>query len=567
MDNIKVNIKILLLVVIASIGLAIVGIRGVVSLQAAEDDMDVMYKHQMRAVELLGMSEEKMRTIQVRSIQCIADPPRLATLEKSQAKDIEEMDKLLAEYEELTKDDPSDIEDTKALMASWAKFKVSLPAVMKAIHAGGAEAGLAEYNRAGKDDTVAIRDILSRAMEDAVAEAAAANETNKENSSSAITLMVATTIVCLILMLVYSFMLLKAIREPLNLMLHICDKLQHGDFVVKTQPSTRGDEFGDVHRGLYDMTVAVNKFLNSVSRSTEQIASASEELTASSMQSANASTSVAQSVADAAQIVNNQIASVDNGTSAVNDITNSVDDINKEAAAAAQSAEVAADKASSGNKAVDESVNQIKSVEETVKATAELVDKLGERSQEIGAIVDTISDLAGQTNLLALNAAIEAARAGEQGRGFAVVAEEVRKLAEQSGTAAQQIAQLIGAIQNDTARAVSSMTAGREVVAQGARSVDGLKQVFQEINGLVGEVAIKMQGMSESISLVTRQADGVTGEMQEIDTGANRVAEEMQSVSAATEQQSASAEEIASASDSLAKQAQEVQETLHKFKF
>lgn len=567
MDNIKVSVKILILVIIAAVGLAVVGVRGVVSLQSAGDDMDVMYKQQMRAVELLGMSEEKMRTIQVRSIQCIADPPRLAALEKSQAKDIEAMEELLQEYEQLTKGDPESAAQTKELMDSWAKFKVSLPAVMKAIHAGGAEAGLAEYNRAGKDDTVVIRDILSKLMELSVQKAAAVNEANKENSASAVVIMIATTVICLILMLVYSFVLVKAIRDPLNLMLHICDKLQHGNFIVKTQPSTRGDEFGDVHRGLYDMTVAVNRFLNGVARSTEQIAAASEQLTASSMQSANASGMVAQSVTDAAHIVDKQKDAVGNSTDGVNEITSSVDGINMEAVAVAENAGVAADKAAAGNGAVDDSVSQIKSVEQTVQATAELVDKLGERSQEIGAIVDTISDLASQTNLLALNAAIEAARAGEQGRGFAVVAEEVRKLAEQSGMAAQQIAQLIGAIQMDTSKAVASMAAGREAVAHGARSVDGLKQVFQEINLLVEEVSNKMHGMSDAISQVARQAERITGGMQEINMGANRVAEEMQSVSAATQEQSASAEEIASASDSLAKQAQEVQEILQKFKF
>jgi len=103
--------------------------------------------------------------------------------------------------------------------------------------------------------------------------------------------------------------------------------------------------------------------------------------------------------------------------------------------------------ANQGNKSVDAAMNQMKNIEKAVFSSAQVVTKLGERSKEIGQIVDTISGIAGPNNLLALNATIEAARAGELGRGFAMVAEEVRKLAEQSQEGAKQIASLISEIQ------------------------------------------------------------------------------------------------------------------------
>lgn len=566
MDNIKVNVKILIMVVIAVVGMAIIGIRGAVSINDGHKQMQQMYDVEIKSVELLGNAESKMRTIQVRSMQVIADPTRLTELSKAQQKDISEMEAILQEYATLAKMDGS-ADGLDEMLGYWDSFKKSMPAVMTAVQQGGTQAGIDEYNRKGKDDTVKLRDSLNSMTNITKEKAKAANEAAIESGRSSMMVMLITTIVCVLLLLAFSYKLINSIRGALNIMVHVCDKLSSGNFIVRTEPSQRKDELGDVHRALYDMTLKIGDLLKEVSKTTEQMAAASQQLNSSSMESANAATSVAQSVADAASVVVQQQTAVTNGTDSVASISQSVKSVSQETEEISQEADQAAKKAEAGNLVVEKSVNQIHSVEEKVRTTARLVDELGARSQEIGAIVDTISDLAGQTNLLALNAAIEAARAGEQGRGFAVVAEEVRKLAEQSATAAQQIADLIGRIQDDTSKAVASMDSDRQAVVQGAESVEGLRQVFEEINGLVIDVAGKIESMSDSIQHVADQSSEITNHMEQIDTGAAKVADNMQSISAATEEQSASAQEIASASDSLARQAQDVQEKLQKFKF
>lgn len=566
MDNIKVNVKILIMVVIAVVGMAIIGIEGAVSINDGHKQMQQMYDVEIKSVELLGNAESHMRTIQVRSLQVIADPTRLTELSKAQQKDISEMEAILQEYATLAKMDSS-ADGLDEMLGHWDSFKKSMPAVMTAVQQGGTQAGIDEYNRKGKDDTVKLRDSLNSMINITKEKAKAANEATIESGRSSMMVMLITTIVCVLLLLAFSYKLINSIRGALNIMVHVCDKLSSGNFIVRTEPSQRKDELGDVHRALYDMTLKIGDLLEEVSKTTEQMAAASQQLNSSSMESANAATSVAQSVADAAAVVVQQQTAVTHGTDSVASISQSVKSISQETEEVSQEADQAAKKAEAGNLVVEKSVNQIHSVEEKVRTTARLVDELGARSQEIGAIVDTISDLAGQTNLLALNAAIEAARAGEQGRGFAVVAEEVRKLAEQSATAAQQIADLIGRIQNDTSKAVASMDSGRQAVVQGAESVEGLRQVFEEINGLVINVADKIESMSDSIQHVAGQSSEITNHMEQIDSGAAKVADNMQSISAATEEQSASAQEIASASDSLARQAQDVQEKLQKFKF
>jgi methyl-accepting chemotaxis protein len=373
--------------------------------------------------------------------------------------------------------------------------------------------------------------------------------------------------IALIVLVAAGILIAREITSPLNEIMDSCKKLSEGDFRETTHEVTRGDEFGDMETSFMAMRASLNKLMRQIRNSSEQIAASSEELTASSSQSAQASEQSAQAVTRAAGAVAQQQIGVASSAESINKVSDSIEGLRAEAEKISDQACAAFDKATAGSNAIISAVDQIKSVEKTVGESAGIVDKLGERSQEIGTIVDTISGIAGQTNLLALNAAIEAARAGEHGRGFAVVAEEVRKLAEQSQTAAQQIADLIGTIQSDTTSAVASMQEGRSAVIEGAQSVEGLRAVFDSIKNNIDEVSNKVATMSEAVAGVATQAEGIAMEMNAIDDGAKKVSDQMQTVSASTEEQSASAEEIASASDALAQLAQDLQLALQRFKF
>ena len=146
-------------------------------------------------------------------------------------------------------------------------------------------------------------------------------------------------------------------------------------------------------------------------------------------------------------------------------------------------------------------------------------------------------------------------------------ADEVRKLAEQSSEAAEQISHLIVGIQSDTASAVDSMKAGSTAVADGAQSVEELRAAFERIREFVDEVSRQVDSMTEAIRDVAGDAGIIAKHIDDIDAQGTKVEDEMQNVSAVSEEQSASASEIASASDSLAKLAQELQDTLRQFKF
>ena len=189
----------------------------------------------------------------------------------------------------------------------------------------------------------------------------------------------------------------------------------------------------------------------------------------------------------------------------------------------AQSTTKALEVAHDGAKVVAEAVTGMATIEQTVSHAAENVHVLGERSDNIGAIVAVIRGIAEQTNLLALNAAIEAARAGEQGRGFAVVADEVRKLAEKTGSATEEIGQLIGGIQAQVRDTVVSMNESREHVQAGVaraekagRALAEILESIQDVSGMMARITTLSGEQQEVVGDIVGRAERIAGSIDDM---------------------------------------------------
>lgn len=357
----------------------------------------------------------------------------------------------------------------------------------------------------------------------------------------------------------------RSISRPVAQLAEAVQKVANGDLTQQVA-IRRNDEIGILANAFDSMVVQLQGLVKQITFNAEQLAASSEELTASTEQSAQAVNQVAGAVTGIAHGAEQQLNAVNETSAVVEQMSASIQQVAATANQVAEHSFKAAEQAQTGDKSVVRAVSQMGNIEQTVNNSAQVVVKLGERSKEIGQIVDTISGIAGQTNLLALNAAIEAARAGEQGRGFAVVAEEVRKLAEQSQEAAKQIAGLISEIQGDTDKAVVAMKEGTQEVAVGAEVVSAAGQAFKEIVMLVTQVSEQVREISAAIQQMAGGSQHIVSSVKSIDELSKRAAGEAQTVSAATEEQSASMEEIASSSQSLAKMAQDLQTAVGKFR-
>lgn len=388
----------------------------------------------------------------------------------------------------------------------------------------------------------------------------------KEKSKKSIINTIISMILAFGVSLVFGILLSNKISKQIVSIADDAEEIAKGNLKIGKFESSSKDEIGQLGRAFRTMTDNLIQLVQQVSLSSEQVAASSQQLSAGAEESAQASQQVAAAIMEVSVGTEKQRNAVNETSAVVQQMSAGIQQISGNAKTAVKTTEKTALSAVDGSQAIDKTIQQMINIEKTVTGSANVVMSLGERSREIGQIVDTISGIAAQTNLLALNAAIEAARAGEQGRGFAVVADEVRKLAEQSQEASKQIALLINEIQQDTQNAVISMNEGTHQVKLGTEVAETAGQAFNEITTLVNQVSFQVREISDEIQQMSLGSQRIVSSVAEIYETSRDITGQTQTVSAATEEQTASVEEIASSSQVLATMADELQQSLLKFK-
>lgn len=390
------------------------------------------------------------------------------------------------------------------------------------------------------------------------------NEANATYARVRTTMIIVLVLVLLITIGVVLY-LMREIKSGVNAVLKGAKEGEARNLAYRI-PVDRSDEFGHIAASFNHMFDEFRDMTKEFQASADIVDQSAIQLTETAEQSAEATQSIAQSITEVAGSTQEQMDYVTKTKEEVDAFSEGVDKSLATMNTIRRHVEVTTQMTQEGGKLVQATVEQMHSIADTVEHSSAVIEKLGERSKEIGAIIDTISGIAEQTNLLALNAAIEAARAGEHGRGFSVVAEEVRKLAEESQEAATKISDLIAAIQKETGAAVSAMETGRAEAEKGRANVqstgEGFKAIMERIEGIHSDTQLIMgtiQDIDESGKKIVGYTDNIHGSSQKISSST-------ETVSAAAEEQSAGMEEIAASSRQLAEQAQKLKDALSKFR-
>lgn len=354
--------------------------------------------------------------------------------------------------------------------------------------------------------------------------------------------MLAATIVVVIMVLFFMVMMRLWISRPLQEAIAVTSILASGDFrdisADDASPVKSVDEIEQLSREIRRMAAMIKEPLEKIRNSSDEVSSEASLVQNTAEQIATGAEEVAAQAATAA--TSSEEMSATSG------------DIAKNAQMAAEGAQRASQSACNGAEVVEKTVTVMKQIAERVQETAKTVESLGTRSDQIGAIIGTIEDIADQTNLLALNAAIEAARAGEQGRGFAVVADEVRALAERTTRATREISEMIKAIQQETKGAVAAMEQGVHQVESGTEEASRSGEALQDILAQINDVAMQ-------VNQIATAAEEQTATTSEISSN-------MQQITEVVQQSSRGAHESARAAAQLNGNAEELQRLVKQFK-
>jgi methyl-accepting chemotaxis protein len=358
--------------------------------------------------------------------------------------------------------------------------------------------------------------------------------------------------------------LLTNISKPVRALKAASTSVAQGKLDQNINISAKG-EMGELINSYSLMMKNIRNLVKDIHETSEGIYSSAQELAATSEQMNATAEEVSSSTQQISRGASTQAQRVEDTAKIMGALAMAMKDVADKSQTAKGNATKANEIALEGNESGDKALHKMEQINKTVRTSADVIQNLGKRSEEISHIVDVITNVTDQTNLLALNAAIEAARAGEQGRGFAVVAEEVKNLAEDSKEAASRIAAIIKEIQSNTVQAVDSMTQGTREVEEGVQTVNVLGKALEDISSMNQRMVELVDNIADSTEQQQAGTDAAAAATDEIATVAQETVSANEGIASAMQELTASMEEMSAQAQQLSDMASNLQNATNRF--
>lgn len=376
---------------------------------------------------------------------------------------------------------------------------------------------------------------------------------------------IATTLLALLLSVIFGYLLIRSILPPLLKNSNAAYEVASGNLNIQVDHES-SDELGTLSTSINELIQGLRNIVSQIVQSSTDVNGISQDIDQSLNNVAKSSHEITQAivmVAESSDNIAKEISSIQNSVQSVSQIGNTV--LNN-AQNSMESTEMSVKWANEGKVATEKAVSSLNEITQTVKFATAAITNLKKRASQIGNTVQLIENIASQTNLLALNASIEAARAGEHGRGFAVVAEEIRKLAEESSSAASEIISLIENIESETTATVNSMVVNEEQVIQQITIIENADDQLNKIVKSSETLNLGSRDLMNEIEILKKELEHVLYAVDSIAESIQTNAATTQEVTASTEEQNATLEMVLKVNDDLVVKINDLKSSISNFK-